>query len=176
MSYALALSTLYFVLTRLLDSETFLGKAISGFNAGYDDSVKGDCKFDVNLILDNYAIISILLIPFYAFSMFIAFKGVRYNYIEHIAIRSFVVGQQALIYLFFSLLIYLFGKNDILESIAAFLAIGYVFWVNIGLFRPNKVWNTLLRTAGFYLLFVILINILLFTTVVALMFLQKIDT
>lgn len=162
LSYALALSTLYFVLTRLLDLETFLGQAISGFNAGYDDSVKGDFKFDVNLIIDNYAIISLLLIPFYAFSMFIAFKGKGYNYLEHIAIRSFVVGQQAIIYLLFSLLTYLFGKNDILESIGAFSAIGYVFWVNIQLFKPNPKWKTIMKTIGFYLLFALIVNIILF--------------
>lgn len=175
LAYALTLSTVYFLITRFLDLNTFFGEAVSGFNQGYEEGFKGDFKLDLNLILDNYAIITILLIPFYALSMFIAFVNKGYNFLEHIAIRSFVVGQQAIIYLFFSLLIFLFGENDFLETIPIILTILYVFWVNIQLFRPNKTWKTILRTILFYFLLAILINILLAISSIALLVFFDVD-
>lgn len=166
LAYALTLSTIYFIISQFLDTKTFLGEFISGFNAGFREDIKGDFEIDSNWVADNYAIINIILIPLYGLGAFIAFLGKGYNYLEHIAIRSFVVGQQAIIYLFFSVLIFLFGKNDVLESIPAFFAIIYVFWVNVQLYKPNKIWNTLFRTAGFYFLLGILGFVLTFIALV----------
>lgn len=173
LAYALMLSTAYFLFTNLFGLETFFGQAVTGFNAGYKEGVKGDFKLDLNVILDNYAIITLMLIPLYALAMYIAFFNKRYNILEHIAIRSFVVGQQAIIYLFFSLLFLLLGQSDLLESIAALMPIVYVFWVNTQLFGPNKKWKSILKTAGFYILLFIFLQVLLgITTVLLLIFNQ----
>lgn len=131
-AYVLTLSTIYFIISRQLNLETFLGDLLVGFSNGATQQNADDRQIEVlNWFVSNYAYTMLMLLPMYALTTFLAFKRSGVNYLEHFILNAYIIGQQAIIYSI-SALVSLTGiKDDILVNITLLITVSFairVFW------------------------------------------------
>ena len=150
-AYAITLCTFYFLVAKLLDKPTWIDDLLAGFMAGADDD-----KVQAPPILiwfsKNYAYGILLLLPVYALGTFIAFKRAKLNYLEHVVLNAYVIGQQAL---FYSLLpaFSWWHNNDAFTWVTHGLSVLYAFWVHWQFFNKSNRWVNVLATLFAYFLF-----------------------
>lgn len=165
-AYALALSTVYFLISKLTDDSTFLVDLLEGFNNGFTDSGARNTELPNKLLLaanwftNNFAYAAILLIPLHALATYLAFFKSGFNYLEHIVLNSYIVGQQAIIYSIFILISQVF-KVDFLDLIDFIILVLYAFWVFWQFFSEESRKYVILRSMLAYILKLIIILILL---------------
>ena len=126
--YAFLISTIYFFLARILGTETVLNEVISGVAEGGSPEELID---QMNWFADRYAYVILLFLPLYALASYLAFKGTGYNYVEHIVLNAYIIGQQSLIYSMYAIMSYLTGDTNVLALVMVILSISYqvvVFW------------------------------------------------
>ena len=158
-AYALTLSTLYFIFSKIISKKTIIGDTISGFI----DASTGDVeKFSIltsslEWLASNVAYAALILIPIYSFASYMSFLGKGYNYLEHIVLNSYIVGQQAIIYSIF-LLPSIFISNDYyIQILMIIISISYVVWTFKTFFHEQRLIATTLRLVLVYLLIFIFI-------------------
>jgi len=126
--YAFLVSTVYFFLARALGTETILNELISGIAEGGSSEELVD---QMNWFADRYAYVILLFLPLYALASYLAFRKTGYNYVEHIVLNAYIIGQQGLIYSGYAILSYLTGDTNVLALVMVILSISYqvvVFW------------------------------------------------
>lgn len=161
-AYVLTLSTLYFLIAQLTDQKTWIDDLLTGWMEGAIE-LSTDAKIPAFLIwlADNYAYVTLLLLPVFSLSSYLSFKKFGNNYLEHVVINSYITGQQAIIYSIFAF----FGAfidSDIVESLPLLIAIVYAFWVFVQLFSKGRPLGIMFRSILTYLLYAILSVGLLF--------------
>lgn len=157
-AFVFTLSTIYFLLSRYVDFDTLLGYLAEGFSAADADISKESPDYEeskkmagiLNWMANNYAYASLLLLPLYALASYLSFLGLRYNYLEHIAVNAYVTGQQAIIYIVFFALFLLIDVYY-LEAIPVLISMGYTFWVFRQLFNNLSTSSFILRTILTYI-------------------------
>lgn len=165
-AYALALSTVYFLISKLSTENTYLVNLLDGFNDGYTDSGARNQELTSNLSLvtewfkNNFAYAALILIPIYSFATYLAFLRSGFNYLEHIVLNSYIVGQQAIIYSVLILIDQIFDAH-LIRLISFLLIILYAFWVFWQFFSEEKRIYIILRTILTYILKLIIILILI---------------
>lgn len=176
--FVLLLSTFYFFVTKIFGKSTFLVEAISGFRRGAENGAEFEhnsliLEFPTEWLIDNFAYTTLFLIPVFSLASLIAFSGKGQNYLEHIVINSYIAGQQAVFYSFFTIVDFLIQKDDFAISIGFFLALGYRFWTFLQFYKTEKKFSVVLRLILTYVLFYIAILLLLFLLVLILALIKK---
>ena len=168
-SLVIILATLYALINHFLHQSVLAETSNSmALNVpGLDFSING-AKFDLKIIRefieDHFAVLQLLLLPFYAAASRLAFLKFGYNYTEHLVIIAYLRGQSIVLAIFFLLLVYigLIPKHTS-GSIAPLAELACLFWVFLQLFNTQRKARVVKRTflVLFYFILVQLIIVLL---------------
>jgi len=157
-AYALALSTIYFLLSQIIGGETFLNDLLEGAaQAGKDNKTTSPVIIAFTWFADNYAITMLLLLPLFALASYLAFEGSGFNYLEHFVLNSYIIGQQAIIYAIISMLGLIVDNNDIIAMTSLGFSMLYaliVFWQFF--IKPRRI-SVIFRFLLTYILYFILL-------------------
>lgn len=159
-AFLFTLSTIYFLLSRHIDFDTLLGYFAEGFSAGDSDLSKESVDYTeskrmvgiLNWLADNYAYATLLLLPLYSFASYISFHGIKYNYLEHIALNAYISGLQTILYIVFFTL-FIFIDVYYLEALPLLFSMGYTFWVFRQFFIELSISSLVLRTILTYMFY-----------------------
>lgn len=160
-AYVLTLSTIYFLVSQISDSPTFISEILSGASDGAQgkDSIS---KFPIEeWLTNNFAYTTLLLIPIFSLASFISFLGLGRNYLENIVINSYIAGQQAIFYSLFMVIGAIFDIHDLITLPAVIIAVLFNFWAYVQFFTNAKKGIVIIRLFLTYLIFQILSFIIL---------------
>jgi len=152
-AYVLLLSTVYYLISRFTEQNTWIGEALIGFSA-YDTNNWKEVPESLRWFAENFAYTNLLLVPIFSLASYLAFLGHRRNYLEHIVLNTYITGQQTLVYALFSLLALVIDSNW-LEPIPVLLSMAYLFWAFFQFFHTGNRIVVILRTLLTYILFLI---------------------
>ncbi|WP_396598132.1 hypothetical protein [Dokdonia sp. R86516] len=148
-----------------------MGQAISVFSQAMRDASKNENALYVEknvapaiisfleIVKDNYAYATIILLPFTALTTYISFLGKGYNYFEHLIINLFVEGQKLIIYLICAPFLLLDSNEYIafaLEGALIIMPLIFAGWTFVQFFNESKTITTILRLVLSYMLYYIL--------------------
>lgn len=171
LAFLLLTSSIYILLNYLLDKNTFFESFIEGYLESYREAHDLTEKEvsniqSVNWIIKNQTYVILFFIPIISIASYVVYYRFRLNYVEHLVLNIYVIGQQMIIFSLLSMLI----KNDspwaLFPIVLTFL---YNVWVYFSFFRVK---NFILRIINVLLLYVMIIFIIfLFSYVYAIIFL-----
>lgn len=143
-----------------------MNNLIEGFtNGAKSSSVDNKALYIFTWLSNNFAYATLISIPVFSLASYLLFIKYKPNYIEHIIINAYIVGQQAILYSLF-LFVMSFTDNDFIEALLFFICVGYNFWVYWQIFNTgNRIFN-ILRTALVYCVYFILFFIISFVFVI----------
>lgn len=154
-SYVLTLSTIYFLITKLMGQNTWMDDFITGFSFGANNvSDKMQIPAILTWFSNNFGYSNLLLLPVFSFASFLAFRKLGSSYLEHIVLNAYITGQQAFFYALFAVL----GKwisSDILDMFPVLIAMTYTFWVFWQFFSSGNRFVNLLRSLFTYFLYLL---------------------
>ncbi len=157
-AYALLLSTLYFLITQLAGSGTFVNDAVEGFASGASGSEEIVKELAIlNWFARNYAYTVLLLLPVYSLASRLAFSRSGFNYLEHIVLNAYIIGQQAVFYSLFVLISLVIGESDPLAMITIGISIAYTVYVFGQFFSTYSRTAVIFRTMVTYALYLLLL-------------------
>lgn len=152
-SYLLTLSTVYFLVSKLTNLDTWLNDIVTGWMTGTGEQIENPKISEIaSWFFTYYAYSTLLLVPIFSLASYLSFFKSGKTYLEHVVVNSYITGHQGIIYSFF-----LIGRtvidSDLMEMIPVILAISYTFWVFWKLFpKGNRALN-ILGSALTYLLY-----------------------
>ncbi|MEM1327386.1 MAG: DUF3667 domain-containing protein [Bacteroidota bacterium] len=164
-AYVVTMSTLYFLLSQVIDKPTWIDDGVTGF-FNFEMTEKEKSASKILNVLDwfkkNYTYITLILLPIFSLASYLLFRRFKLNFLEHIVVNAYITGHQALFYAFFAILATTFGNHDILELLPLLIAVSYNFWTFNQLFSNRKWFVNLLRmTVTYVLYFIFSVTILL---------------
>ena len=161
-AYTLTLSTLYFFLSKLVESEVIFSEFILGIVSGIDRSATPSPHLKwLDWFIQNYAYTTLMLLPLYSAISWVAFIGAKNNYLEHVVLNAYIIGQQAVISIFFVglQLMGLKAYAEYLEPFALVCSFAYAIWVFWQFFdEKGRLWRAsraFLTYLGYFLLLVL---------------------
>ncbi len=167
-AYAFTLSTIYFLLSQLLETGTFMNDFIEGYSNGLDDPEEEVNELaNLQWFAKNYAYTMLLLLPLFSLASFLAFAGAGFNYLEHLVLNAYITGQQAVLYLLSAIFSLVTRDDNWLAALTLFLSTAYVFYVFWQFFSEKSRVAVVLRsvlTYGLYITMLLLFIIFLFFT------------
>lgn len=113
-------------------------------------------------ISQHYSILALLQIPVFAVGTYIGFKKAGYNFIEHLVINAFLVGQRLILHIVVFPLYYIYNGTSALISmdrVVDFIGYALAIWALIQLFKNQK--KRLLKTILSLVISTILIFVVL---------------
>lgn len=156
-AYVLTLSTLYFLVSQLIDQPTWIDDGISGFvGAVFDEEQRSDSTAlkVLTWFSKNYAYVTLLLLPLFSLASYLSFRKLEANYLEHIVLNAYITGHQAVLYIL-SIFIRSSTDNSFLEMLPFLFSIAYLFWVFRQFFSSgNRIINFLRSTLTYVLYFI----------------------
>ncbi|WP_422105094.1 DUF3667 domain-containing protein [Winogradskyella sp.] len=163
-AFVLLLATFYFIITKIIGSNTLLADGIVGFRRGIESTTnpsQNTVVFELltTWLIDNFAYTTLLLMPLISIATFIAFLGKGQNYLEHIVINSYLMGLQTIFYVLFTIVDYVINQNDFTVLLAFILSVSYRFWTFFQFYHTDKKRYTALRLVLVYALLYFLIAI-----------------
>lgn len=161
-AFFLITSTLYFLLTYVLDKNTFIDDLLLGFRHGMEDRNQSTDSGILEWISKNQTYFILFFLPLFSLASYLAFIKWKYNYFEHLVINIYITGYQMIIYLIFS---FVFFEENILLTAPLIIGFIYNFWTFIQLFEGKKIWNKILRLILAYIIFLAIISLLIFLVV-----------
>jgi hypothetical protein len=177
-SLVIILATIYALLNHYLhiDLITAAENKISIKNFGLDlqfQITQGSENPLAGVIRDfidsHFALLQLLLLPFYAAASWLAFRKNGYNYIEHLVINAFLRGQAFIIAIAMLPFIY-FGINtgEVSSNIFTVLQIICLFWVFVQFFNTRNTFWVIKRSflATLYFLAIVLVTVLIAIVIV----------
>ncbi len=154
-SYLLACSTLYFLITLTTNQNTWMDDLISGFiNGALEKNTESDVTTILTWFSKNYAYATLLLLPVFSLASYLSFLKFGNNYLEHLVINSYITGQQAVFYSFIAIT-RVIVNSYILELILIIIVISYTFWVFWQFFKEGSRMINILRSIMTYVLYLI---------------------
>lgn len=150
LSYLFVTAALYVLLMYLLGRNTFIGDLVAGFLSGVKQSKSTSDIEALDWISNNQTYVILLTIPLFSLSSFLVFIKYKYNYFEHLVLNLFVTGQQMIIYLVFSFIIY---QENLLMIIPIVSGIVFNIWSYIQFFDNRKYFMNTLLTLFVYLIY-----------------------
>lgn len=147
-AYFILASAIYVLTTYLVGSVTFMEDLIAGLNQGRKDIAQGVELRIYNWLSSNQTYTILILLPFYSFASYLAFKKFKYGFTEHLVLNMYITAQQLIIYTFFS---FTFVKDDFLVLIPLILGMLYNFWVFSQFFENANILLKILRVLLFYI-------------------------
>ena len=119
---------------------------------------------------NHYSILSLFQIPIFSLGTYFCFKKVKYNFIEHLIINTFISGQKLILHIFTFPLYYWFNKTSLSRPIdQAIDIIGFAiaFWTIFQLFNEissfQRFWRTLCSLVIPFVLIMLLTVLILLT-------------
>ncbi len=160
--YALTLSTLYFIISYLFGENTWMNETIIGISEGTKDFGNGiKLPSILTWFSEHFAYATLFLLPIFSFTSYLSFLRFKTNYLEHIVLNSYIIGQQAFIYTIFVPLKK--GINsEFIGLIPIIISIAYAFWMFWQFFDKGSRIKNMLRSVLTYILYFIFCLILLF--------------
>lgn len=154
-AYVLLFSTVYFLVSKITNQNTWMNDLIFGFSQGaYDSGEEIEIPKIIIWFADNYAYTALLLIPIFSFASYLCFLRFEANYLEHIVLNCYITGQQAILYTLFTLFKTVIN-SQLIELLPVLVTISYSFWVFSQLFKEiNRIVN-ILRSTLTYMLYLI---------------------
>jgi hypothetical protein len=123
-----------------------------------------------NWISNHYSILSLIQIPIFSLGTYICFKQVKYNYIEHLIINSFISAQKLILHIATFPIYYWLNKTSLSKPIDQSIdMIGFAiaFWTIFRLFNGihtlPRFWRTLLSLLIPFIVIIILTLLIFFT-------------
>ncbi len=154
-AYLLTLSTVYFLITRIINQNTIINNIIAGFLSG---AIRQGSAVEISKITswlsESYAYLTLILLPVFSVASYISFFNSGKNYFEHIVINSYTTGHQAIFYSLFAMA----GKvidNYIMEIFSFLAVVSYTFWVFWQFFKEGSRMINILRSIMTYVLYLI---------------------
>lgn len=157
-AFVLLTSTLYVLITFLIDEKTFLESTFSGMARALNENnlEKSTTAGILSWLSNNLGYSSLVLLPFFSFASYISFINQKYNFFEHLILNCYITGQQTLIYLTFAIIFFVFKINGYYTQVIPFLiATLFVFWTFNQFFEIKKTFAKVLFTFITYILYVI---------------------
>ena len=159
-AYIVLLSTIYYLVALMAGQNTWIDDLISGFMLGAQEKdSEAEVPQLVSRLTDNYAYLTLILLPVFSLGSYLCFKRFGKNYFEHVVVNSFITGHQAGIYSIFTCLSSLI-KSDIVAALSFVVAISYTFWSFWQLFNKGNRLINLLSTLLTYLIYLFLLSII----------------
>lgn len=161
-AYAFTLSTIYFLLSQLVENETFVSDFLTGYSNGSTGSdEEADQLVLLKWLAKNYSYTILLLLPVYSLASYMAFRGAAVNYLEHCVLNAYITGQQALIYILSALISVLTGNTDLLIFLTLMVSVFYAFLVFLQFFSDKSRLGVILRSSMAYLLSLMILMVTL---------------
>lgn len=154
-AYVLLFSTIYFIVSKITNQNTWMDDAIFGFTKGaYDQGEQLELSKMMTWFISNFAYTSLLLVPVFSLASYLCFSKFEPNYFEHVVLNSYITGQQAIFYILFCLLRSVID-SELMEMIPFLITIAYSFFVFFQFFnKGNRILN-ILRSLLTYVLYLI---------------------
>jgi len=160
-AYLLLLSTVYFLITKITNQNTWIDDGLIGWMEGSTGNSEIELPKIVTWFVNNYAYSTLLLLPIFSLASYLSFYKSGENYLEHIVINSYITGFQALIYSFFALVKYA-TESEVVDAFPLFFAVGYTFWVFSQIFSDQSRVKNILSSFLTYFLYLVLGLVILF--------------
>ncbi|WP_304342906.1 DUF3667 domain-containing protein [Chryseobacterium koreense] len=110
-------------------------------------------------INEHFAISMLMMVPFFAFAFWVAFRKFKLNFPEWLVISSFITGQGMLLYI---VLILLAKKIANLNSLFFICLFGLIFWTMLQFFNKSGKISVALRTfLALFIYYAIFVGIVL---------------
>lgn len=156
-AYLLVTSTIYILFTYLMDRNTFIEDAIIGFNEGASENNPNTDFSYLDWIADKQIYVTLLLIPLFSLSSYLAFIKSKYNFFEHLVINCYIIGQQMI---FHSISVFFIYKENFFLLIPFIVSILYNYWTFTQVFNNKKSTTKIaLIFSTYFIFFLILIAI-----------------
>jgi len=160
-AYLLALSTVYFFITKATDQNTLIGDLVAGWMDGASElNSNVEVPKIASWFLANYAYTALLLLPIFSLASYIAFLKFHKTYLEHVVLNAYITGHQAIFYSLFAV-IKTVTVNPVFDMLPALVAVSYTFWVFWQFFSQGNRTMNILRSLMTYTLYLILSTMLL---------------
>lgn len=165
-SYLILCASIYFLFTKLTNQNTWLAAFLGDFTTGFEESSSVDLPAAIHWFAQNYAYATLLLIPLFALLTRLFFRKDSYNYIEHIALNSYIAGHQSVIYIFFAVSNLVLNTEIEIQVLSIGTSLAYCTWVLSSLFKSRSTKHNIIRVIGVYLLY-LLSSVLLLAIIIA---------
>ena len=113
---------------------------------------------------NNFSYSSLFLLPFFSLASYISFRKEEYNFFEHLILNCYLTGQQTLIYLISTIIIFLMNVESYhLPAFTVLLTILFTFWTFNQFFSNRKLFSKTLLTFTSYVLYFFVIMLIILT-------------
>ncbi|MEO5968145.1 MAG: DUF3667 domain-containing protein [Ferruginibacter sp.] len=167
-AYVLLISTLYALLSMLVEQGTVLGEVVRGMSQAFktDDKYTSVTKL-FDWIINNHAYSTIILLPFLSLASYLAFFKCKFNYFEHFILNAYITAQQALIYSFFVIIQFTVkSESYFLQYVPLSLAFTFGLWAFLQFFNNEKKLKVVLLYLLTYFIYFILISLLILSLII----------
>lgn len=82
-------------------------------------------------LTNHYSWATLILLPFYAFGSFIAYKKQHRNFVEHLVLNAFLAGQRLILHIIAFPLLYVYRDSsnlNVVTGLLTFMDFGLFFW------------------------------------------------
>lgn len=157
LAYAFALSTLYYLISRIFGSATFIDDFTTGWaNEAPVEGIEDQQKILLNWFGKNHAYSVLLLLPLFSLASYLAFRKFKFNFLEHVVLNAYITGQQAIFYMATSIFFGSIGESGIHELVGVLLSMAYTTLVYWQFFSEAKRVGIIIRTTVTYLLYLVI--------------------
>ncbi len=137
-AYAFTLASFYFLLSRLVDHNTYFDSALEGFVLASSDMENDKLIIErLTWFTRNYAFTALLMVPFFSLATFLVFINEKRNYLEHVVLNLYITGHQSLIYAFFAIASVFISNADLVEILTLFFSVAYAVYVLLTFFKAQ---------------------------------------
>lgn len=160
-AYALTLSTIYFLISQILDTQTFFDDVLTGWTNRTDETETGRKQLAImTWFAKNYTYTMLLLLPLYSLSSYLLFFKSGFNYMEHFILNAYITGQQAIFYSLAATLSLGIKNGDVISNVALIISISYTLYVYWQFFSDKNKFGLILRVLSIYIVNLILLSLL----------------
>ncbi len=178
-AYILILSTIYALLNKIFNKNTFLDQFLSGMTEGFTDPSKKRLSFLPELLIwlkEHYAYTTLLFLPIISFASYLSFLKSKFNYFQHLILNSFIAGQQTVVFLLLLPVTYFMTDkelNDDINTFKVFTAIFLTFWSYYQFFDKSTALKKISLTILTFILMGIFFVIIAFVFLLATSYFNK---
>lgn len=162
-AYAFTLSAIYFLISQLSGSDTFVNDFISGYSNSSNSPETNANQLPIfNWFAENYPLTMLLLIPIFSLASYLSYFKSGFNYLEHFVLNSYITGQQAIIYSLFAIISLVTSNSDLLVYLTILFSTAYAFFTFWQFFSEQSRTSVILRFLLTYTIYLFTLLLLLF--------------
>jgi hypothetical protein len=158
------LAGIYAILAHLLSINTFIDNiSVTGESGNKLNEANEEINKITEWVSSHYALFSLIQVPIFSVGTYLSFKSLRYNFVEHLVINSYLAGQRLLLHIIVLPILYFFpGRQNFSNIDQAVTGLGLLLtaWALYSFFntlsRSQRIWRILLSLAITTIIMVIL--------------------